>query len=279
MRIYEIGAGNGTLMRDILQFIQRTDEEIYDTLEYTIIEISDELSKVQKDTISRMGISNGGPKVTILKQSIFEWTKEVPDDCFFIALEVLDNLAHDLIRYSMSGEVLQGFVLRNDDYSFEQAYRPATEKNLLELLSKRGDYKGTLGWRNRLNPIKANMTDVEFVATDMYALTNILKKFQKGKVILSDFHKLPNTVEGVGAPVVQTRQNGSTVAVSTYLVNPGQFDIFFPTDFKLLQDLIGGEVISHSKFMKENGDLTKSKMKNGENAMEMLYENVSFLIK
>ncbi|POW08328.1 hypothetical protein PSTT_07569 [Puccinia striiformis] len=49
---------------------------------------------------------------------------------------------------------------------------------------------------------------------------------------------LPNSLPGSkGAPVVQTRYNGLTVPASTFLVKPGLFDIFFPTDFKGLTSL------------------------------------------
>lgn len=117
-------------------------------------------------------------------------------------------------------------------------------------------------------PLSPNLTAPEFLPTKSLMLLDVLKeKFPAHRLLMSDFSELTDTVPGVNAPVVQTRYEGEvsfsafssmlpklvvweeikrtesgnvfeqTVACTTYLVQPGFFDIFFPTDFNLLRDL------------------------------------------
>jgi SAM-dependent MidA family methyltransferase len=97
--IYEIGAGNGTLMGDILDYIAAEDPEVYDRTRYRIIEISGRLQELQKgrvrggnDDVAMKATARGkghASKVEVLGGSIFDWDKIVPEPCFFLALEVL----------------------------------------------------------------------------------------------------------------------------------------------------------------------------------------------
>ena len=45
--IYELGAGNGTLMLNILDYIRQTDAEVYARTKFRIIEVSNALAKLQ----------------------------------------------------------------------------------------------------------------------------------------------------------------------------------------------------------------------------------------
>ncbi|KAJ2999485.1 hypothetical protein HDV02_002798 [Globomyces sp. JEL0801] len=82
--IYEIGAGNGTLMSNILDYIRMTEPQIYTKTRYNIIEISHQLSKRQYKQAEKTN-----HKVQIINKSIFDWSEAVPQPCFFIAMEVL----------------------------------------------------------------------------------------------------------------------------------------------------------------------------------------------
>lgn len=97
--IYEIGAGNGTLMGDILDYIADEEPEVYERTRYRIVEISERLQGLQKGR-ARGGdgkASLKGPakrkghadKVEVLGGSIFDWERVVPEPCFFLAMEVL----------------------------------------------------------------------------------------------------------------------------------------------------------------------------------------------
>ncbi|KAJ3262623.1 hypothetical protein HK103_000152 [Boothiomyces macroporosus] len=280
--IYEAGAGNGTLMNDIMTFIQSNHPDIYQSTRYTIIEISGKLANIQRQ--------NPHP-VTVLNQSVLEFNELQPKPCFFIALEVLDNLSHDVVRYD-GEEPVQGIVEIDEYRDYKEGYIPVTDPLLLEYLQVRNstNYKvPILDWKTRavdfINPFKANLSRREFVPTNAFQLLkNLNEYFPKHRLVLSDFDLLPDTIEGVDAPVVQTRHRDEMVACSTYLVQPGYFDIFFPTNFSLLnqiyQKLSGkrANVLKHGDFLKQYGNLAKTRTRSGDNPMVQYYENVSFFL-
>lgn len=113
--IYEIGAGNGTLMGDILDYLAAHEPEVYSRTKYRIIEISERLQDMQRGrargtaetSAAATGMGDGGDggagrlgkekakrrghedRVEIINSSIFEWDRVVPEPCFFLAMEVL----------------------------------------------------------------------------------------------------------------------------------------------------------------------------------------------
>ncbi|KAJ3322400.1 hypothetical protein HDV06_003137 [Boothiomyces sp. JEL0866] len=280
--IYEAGAGNGTLMNDIMTYIQSNHPDIYQSTKYTIIEISGKLANIQKQY---------SHPVSVLNKSVLEFEELQPKACFFIAMEVLDNLSHDVIRYD--GDVpVQGIVEIDEYRDYKEGYIPVSDPLLLEYLKVRNltNYKvPVLNWRNKavdlFNPFKANLSRREFVPTNAFQLLKNLKEyFPKHRLIISDFDSLPSTIDGVDAPVVQIRHRDEMVACSDYLVQPGYFDIFFPTNFQLMsqiyQNLTGnsGIVMKHSEFLKSYGNLTETRTRSGDNPMLEYYENVSFLL-
>jgi SAM-dependent MidA family methyltransferase len=80
--VYEVGAGNGTLMKNVLDYVEQNEPQIYRKMTYKIIEISPKLAREQAKRI-------GNHPATIINKSIFEWTELEPENCFFIAMEVL----------------------------------------------------------------------------------------------------------------------------------------------------------------------------------------------
>ena len=81
--IYEIGAGNGTLAKNILDFLRSSEPLLYRQCNYKIIEISEQLSMKQKNALK------SHRNVEITNKSIFQWDTPVQNDCFVIGLEVL----------------------------------------------------------------------------------------------------------------------------------------------------------------------------------------------
>lgn len=72
--------------------------------------------------------------------------------------------------------------------------------------------------RERL-PLAPNLSQPEFVPTSMMALFDVLREcFPAHRLLMSDFHALPDAVEGVNAPVVQTRYRRTSIPVSTPFV-------------------------------------------------------------
>ncbi|KAM9902868.1 hypothetical protein OXX79_003706 [Metschnikowia pulcherrima] len=278
--IYEMGGGNGTLMCNVLSYIQKTEPDIYARTQYKIIEISSQLAARQfSSALNQKLISRGldSRKLEIINKSIFKWDTTVDQPCFFIALEVFDNFAHDIVRYDAhTGEPYEGHVLVDAEGDFYQFYTPQLsqytdaflqlrENGDFPILPQADSFHGNLkklqsmipflttkdkihpllhstrklAWTNRFFPLKDNLTPGEFVPTRLLQFFQILKyRFPHHSLISSDFHSLPNTMPGYyNAPVVQTVIKDQMVDVSTHMCHQGYFDIMFPTDFDLASDL------------------------------------------
>jgi len=91
--IYEIGAGNGTLAMDILDFLRDEYPEVYDRTRYNIIEISNSLVKLQKKKLHK-----AHPCVKVTHKSIFHWNSREPAPCYFVAMEVVVSALVILVR-------------------------------------------------------------------------------------------------------------------------------------------------------------------------------------
>jgi hypothetical protein len=231
--IYEMGAGNGTLMLNILDHIRDQDEEVYDRTKFKIIEISSNLAKLQENQLLRTADSRGHlSKVEIINKSIFEWDQTVPAPCYFLAMEVFDNFAHDAIRYDpVTEEPLQGTVLIDSKGDFYEFYVPQIDPVASRFLRVRhaataGRYRTPLPQSKILRALKnnmpftANLSDPEYIPTRLMQFFDILGKYFPGhRLITSDFHDLPDTIKGINAPVVQTRYKRQTVPVTTPFVS------------------------------------------------------------
>lgn len=81
--IYEIGAGNGTLALDILDYIRDAYPQVYERTRYNIVEISGSLTKLQERKLKNH------PCATIVNKSIFRWDQREDSPCMFLAMEVI----------------------------------------------------------------------------------------------------------------------------------------------------------------------------------------------
>ncbi|KAG6909333.1 hypothetical protein DXG01_000933 [Tephrocybe rancida] len=244
--IYEIGAGNGTLAMDILNFLQEAYPEVYERTKYNIIEISGSLVKLQKQRLSKVH-----PNVRVTHKSIFHWKTREPAPCFFVAMEVIDNFAHDVVRYDLKTlEPYQGVVTVDSQGDFDTIYTPVSDPLITEFLALRRRLRHPLPVSRFLQSSKAlrklylsmpfapNLSKEEYIPTRLVSLLRTLRNhFPRHRLLLSDFSSLPDTVSGINAPVVQTRFRNVTVPCSTLLVKQGYFDIFFPTNFEHLRDM------------------------------------------
>ncbi|KAJ3334610.1 hypothetical protein HDU91_002641, partial [Kappamyces sp. JEL0680] len=200
-----------------------------------------------------------------------------------------DNLSHDLVRYDTdSKEAYQGVVCINDG-DFEQVFHELADealKSYLAIRSATGYVSPVLTSSifNLLSPLRSNLTDPEYVPTNAYLLLQkICTMFPNHNLLLSDFNRLPDSIPGVDAPVVQTRFQSSMVPCSTYLVQPGYFDIFFPTNFALLKQIYlklcpaksdsQVQILSHSDFISQYCDLQSTSTKSGDNPIIDYYQN------
>lgn len=316
--LYEVGAGNGTLMLNVLDFIRETEPEIYKKTRYKIIEISGQLAKRQNSALSKTADKQGhGDKVEIINKSIFDWDTVVPGPCFFLAMEVFDNFAHDAIRFDLlSGQPYQALVAIDEAGDYHELLTPNLDpvtQRYLKLRSQTSRMARSAD-ENYLHPslkvphllrqvrsklpFAPNLTSPEFIPTKLLQFMDILhSKFPQHRLLASDFHTLPDAMEGVNAPVVQTRYKGTMVPCSTYLVYPGYFDIMFPTDFRTLNRIyselanqrsgyfshvrhrtgLKGRISSHRAFLEAWGDTDATRTRSGENPMLDFYENASFI--
>ena len=255
--IYEMGAGNGTMMLNILDYIRANHPDVYDRTQYKIIEISSSLASLQNKHLRTTAASKGHvDKVEIINRSIFDWDTYVSSPCFFLALEVFDNFAHDAIRYDpATGQALQGHVLIDGAGDFYEIYErnmdavatrylnvrdlastlpyttPLRNPNILSrLLSLGSPSKPStipshtaasqllLNWSRR-NIQDGNLTIPEYIPTRLMQFFDILHNyFPAHRILCSDFHSLPEAVVGVNGPVVQTRYQRRMIPVSTPLV-------------------------------------------------------------
>jgi hypothetical protein len=231
--IYEMGAGNGTFMVNVLDYIRDMDSEVYARTKYRIIEISTQLASLQMNRLAMPAADSHGhaDKVEIINKSIFSWDTYVSSPCFFLALEVIDNFAHDVIRYSPATEqALQGTVLIDSEGEFYEFYSPQLDPVAARFLRVRDaacnfQFTHPLRWSRMMRGIRAtlplapNLSEPEWIPTRLMQFFDTLQKyFPAHKLLLSDFHTLPDAVKGINAPVVQTRYQRQTVPVSTPLV-------------------------------------------------------------
>ncbi|PVZ98806.1 hypothetical protein BB558_005185 [Smittium angustum] len=286
--IYEIGAGNGTLMVDIIKYIMDTEPNVFETMEYNVVEISSRL--VRKQMAQKFGTKHKEitKRINIYNKSILEWNQIEERDCIVLIMEVIDNFPHDVIRYNYTtGEPYESLVYIDKDGEFHEALEPVNSPQIVEYLDvcKKVGYKSPIQeptifkkMRSYL-PLAPNTTDHEFLPTYMY---NVY------------FYELPDSTSGVNAPVVQTRYKGNMVPCSTFMVQPGWFDIFFPVDFELLSKVYYWVylekakkeelqmdkpiVLTQEEFARKYADLEKTCTKSGENPMIDLYRNNKFLI-
>ena len=237
--IYEMGAGNGTLMANILDYIAREHPEVYERTRYRIIEISGQLANQQQEKLRRMAAHAG--KVEIINKSVFEWDTYVASPCFFLALEVFDNFSHDCIKYDVRrGTPKQGYVLIDRKGDFYDFYVDQLDPIATRYLSIRdiassepymhplrpplmGSFRGNVGHLTRriVSYFKEEqLSQPEYIPTRLMQFFDILHNyFPAHKLVSADFDRLGDTVPGVNAPVVQTRYKRAIIPVRTPMVS------------------------------------------------------------
>ncbi|KAI7277420.1 DUF185-domain-containing protein [Hortaea werneckii] len=297
--IYELGAGNGTLMLNILDYIRATDPEVYARTKFRIIEVSSTLANLQNHHLNATAASRGhADKVEIINKSVFDWDVFVPTHCFFLAMEVFDNFAHDVIRYDpFTEEAMQGSVLIDAEGDFYEFYQRNLDPVAARFLRVRDAAcqdraythplrgpKALRHLRHRM-PMAPNLTLPEYIPTRLMQFFSTLSTyFPNHRLITSDFHSLPQATPGFNAPVVQTRYQRRTVLVRTPLVQQGYFDILFPTDFGVMEDIYRAltgrltKVMTHGDFFERWAYTEDTTMKSGENALVGWYKNASVLV-
>ncbi len=100
--IYEIGAGNGTLALNVLDFLKEAYPAVYERTRYHIIEISPHLAGIQRNALQ------SHPMVDVYNQDVFQWKQQVLEPCFFLAMEVVVRICthgSNITPYSPLGQL------------------------------------------------------------------------------------------------------------------------------------------------------------------------------
>lgn len=304
--VYEVGAGSGALASDILDFIESQHPDLYKEMTYHIIEISPRLANQQKSTIAKH-IANAPDRIKVTNKSVLEWQEKEDKDCFFLAMEVFDNLTHDVVRYATDTLLpYQAIVSIDATGDMHELWEPVQDRNIQRYLSmQRGESSPSSfvpptapswmrftptflrGMLARNIPFYPNLTEPEYIPTGSLQLLDILsQKFPKHRMVMADFDALPDSLVGLNAPVVQTRLNGTMIAVSKYTVHQGFFDIFFPTNFKdlkkshdhIMKNSGKKQIVSHRQLLQKYADLPQTTCKDGSNPMLTWYANASWFL-
>lgn len=234
--IYEMGAGNGTMMLNILDYIRDRFPEVYERTSYRIIEISSQLADLQQQGLGHSAYARGhADKVEIVNKSIFDWDQYVSSPCFFLALEVFDNFAHDALKYDYeTGAAYQSYVVVDPRGELYEYYSKALDPVAKDFLERRRaacmdlgvDFQHPLSGSRLMNslrsllPFRGSLSTPEYIPTRLMQFFYMLyQKFPNHRLISSDFHRLGDAVEGINAPVVQTRYKRQMIPVSTPLVS------------------------------------------------------------
>ncbi|GAB2221765.1 hypothetical protein Droror1_Dr00012953 [Drosera rotundifolia] len=246
LKIYEIGGGSGTCAKGIMDYIMlNAPSRVYNSMTYTSVEISSSLAERQLETIGQVDSHFSRFKVECRDAADRSgWGAVQEQPCWIIMLEVLDNLPHDLIcaenQVSPWKEVW--VEKRTDSLTPSELCKPVQDPFIaccMDILDMEASAS-----QNRIMSLAMGMWSKVFPKPRRCWLpTGCLKLMEtlhgalpKMSLIASDFSFLPDVrIPGERAPLVSSKHNGSSSDHDSYLDAKGDADIFFPTDFWLLE--------------------------------------------
>ncbi|KMT14868.1 hypothetical protein BVRB_3g065920 [Beta vulgaris subsp. vulgaris] len=310
LKIYEIGGGSGTCAKGIMDYVMlNAPPRVYNNMTYISVEISPSLAEIQKETVGQVQSHKSRFRVECRDAADQNgWGDVQQEPCWVIMLEVLDNLPHDLIHSKNQAlhweEVWVEKQLDRD--APVELYRPLQDRLIklcIEILAE--DINGSV---NRLTSVARSILSKVFPKPQQCWLpTGCLKLMEalhsslpKMSLIASDFSYLPDVrIPGVRAPLVSAKVHGHSVDYESYLDAKGDADIFFPTDFWLLERIdhycSGGMqpcqknpakgrkkrrtiTLDTSAFMEEFGLPSKTRTKDGYNPLLDDFKNTKFYL-
>ncbi|KAH9620434.1 hypothetical protein KSS87_004126, partial [Heliosperma pusillum] len=310
LKIYEIGGGSGTCAKGIMDYIMlNAPPRVYNTMTYTSVEISPSLAEKQKETVGQVQSHKSRFKVECRDAADRNgWGDVQKEPCWVIMLEVLDNLPHDLIfsenQVSPWKEVW--VEKQPDGKAPSECYRPLEDRLIsrcIEILGEdiNGPGQGLiLAARSIWSKVFPKPRRCWLPTGCLKLLETLHSAVPKMSIIASDFSYLPDVkIPGVRAPLVSTKIDGRNVDEDSYLDAQGDADIFFPTDFWLLERIdhyCSGWTkpsdenptkkgrkrrtitLDTSAFMEEFGLPTKTRTKDGYNPLLDDFKNTKFYI-
>lgn len=307
LKIYEIGGGSGTCAKGILDYLKlNAPTRVYDNISYISVEISSSLAAKQIQTVGE--VDSHLSKFRVERRDATDrngWGNVNEQPCWVIMLEVLDNLPHDLIySENQTSPWMEVWVERKEGEKLSELYRPIEDpliKSCIEIID--------MPDATRVSSVLKNIWAKVFpkprwcwLPTGCLKLLEVLHgALPKMSFIASDFSYLPDVqIPGERAPLVSTKKDGSSSDYNSYLDAKGDADIFFPTDFLLLERMDhycsgwmkqqkDGESLKRGKkrrtlsldtaaFMEEFGLPTKTRTKDGYNPLLDDFRNTKFYL-
>ncbi|KAK3017709.1 hypothetical protein RJ639_003302 [Escallonia herrerae] len=311
LKIYEIGGGSGTCAKGIMDYIMlNAPTRVYNNMTYISVEISPSLAKKQIETVGE--VRSHLSKYRVEHRDAADrsgWGDVEQQPCWVIMLEVLDNLPHDLV-YSENqvSPWMEVWVEKQQARSeVSELYKPLQDPlitSCLEIVNFDKDYAPRRSRETIAKKLWAKVFPKPqrcWLPTGCMKLLDVLHgAMPKMSLIASDFSYLPDVrVTGERAPLVSTKKDGSSSDHSSYLDAKGNSDIFFPTDFWLLECidhycsgwLKPGKdkstkkgkkrrtiTLDTSSFMEEFGLPVKTRTKDGYNPLLDDFKNTKFYL-
>ncbi|XP_024931276.3 protein arginine methyltransferase NDUFAF7 homolog, mitochondrial isoform X5 [Ziziphus jujuba] len=312
LKIYEIGGGSGTCAKGIMDYLKlNAPARVYNNMTYTSVEISPSLAKIQRETVGEVDSHSSKFKVECRDAADRSgWGEVEQQPCWVIMLEVLDNLPHDLI-YSkdQNSPWMEVWVEKQHDSreTLCEVYKPLQDTLIKQCIEIMDLDKSQATRSSAISKAKSVWSKIfpkpqrSWLPTGCLQLLEVLHSvLPKMSLIASDFSYLPDVrILGERAPLVSTKKDGSSSDCSSYLDARGDADIFFPTDFLLLERIDhycsgwlklqkdesskkGKKrrtiILDTSSFMEEFGLPSKTRTKDGYNPLLDDFKNTKFYL-
>ncbi|MBF0510879.1 MAG: SAM-dependent methyltransferase [Candidatus Omnitrophica bacterium] len=240
--VIEMGAGTGILARDILKEIEEEYPSLYQAIKYTILEISPELIKIQKDLFRDNkipipeDISLGVPE-TRIKVFWKEGSALDVDKSFsgvqgvFISNELPDTFPVRRIKFE-NGNILESYIGATSQGELYETWQKCSDPKIMEYLKLLLGGKDEKDWEKRA---QGRTFAVNLQAMDW--IKKIGSVIKKGYVITFDygnrsFDELDNQKEPMR--FYGHVEDGSPVTLSQVLASPGLFDITASVHFHVI---------------------------------------------
>lgn len=313
LKIYEIGGGSGTCAKCILDYMMlNAPAKVYNNMTYISVEISPALARKQVDTVGE--VSSHLKRFHVECRDATDrngWGKVNGQPCWVIMLEVLDNLPHDLIYSENQSSPWMEVQLekRQHESSISEIFRPLQDPLIKRCIDIIGREKADAGWGARAFLAARNIfsrlapkSRRAWIPTGCLQLLEVLHgALPNMSLIASDFSYLPDVkISGERAPLVSSKKGGCTEDYGSYLEAKGDADIFFPTEFLILERIdhysaeVGSELIDDktlkpikkrrstildtADFMEEFGLPSKTRTKDGYNPLLDDFKNTKIYL-
>ena len=248
VHVVELGGGRGTNAALILTHLRDMHPKVYDGLSYTIFDASPTLQELQRQVVSDSGHEDKCNFVlrdmTDVAEGRAPFLSQSNKPTVAIALELLDNLAHDKVsrcrktRILQQAEVIEVPCNDKDGYGYEEKFEPITDSLLQEVVERAPAYVSGTGRRPKWVPTVA-----------CGVLRRLFDDRPNASLLMADFDWLPppdlvsdsiierRSIAADGDPIITSMED---VDHACYLTAPrlSLCDILFPTDFSLLSDYV-----------------------------------------